>query len=121
MTYYGKNENELTELEKELLHVDRLIINSMIFNLKGESLIGQLLQAGTPEDIEEKMYIRTEMVSEILGIENPDEETIFEIVSGTQYDIQKFGVVFSKIMYGKEVDIVYHYFMKQRELVEVED
>ena len=120
MTYYGKNEKELTELEKELLHVDRLIINSMVFNLKGESLIGQFLQAGTPEDIEEKMYIRAEMISEILGIENPQEETIFKIISETQYDIQKFGVEHSKLMYGKELDIVYHYFTKQNELVEEE-
>ena len=118
MTYYGKKVTELTSLEINLLEVDRMIISSMIMNLKGESLMGGMIQAGTPEDIEEKMFHRASIVSEILGIENPEEETIFGIIDSTQYNIQDFGVIFVEQMFGKKLDVVYHYFTKQNELAQ---
>lgn len=119
MNYYGKNQSELTELENELLHVDRLLANSMLMNIRGESLIGGNpyfdMTSGTHEDIEEKFYIRTEMICKILDIKNPEEKTIFQIVSETPYDIQKFCVDHITSMYGKPYDLYYHYCMKVHE------
>jgi hypothetical protein len=123
MNCYGKKWNELTELEKELQQVDTFLCLSMEMNLKGESLISSNpnfgITSGTHEDICDKFYRRMSIISEILNIENPDEKTIFDIISGTQYNIQNFCVDYSTRM-GRPNDIYYHYCVKYHEEMEPE-
>lgn len=123
MNCYGKKFDELTELEKQLLHVDSLLCNSMEMNLCGQKLIGGNPQfdmtSGTHEDISDKFYTRASIISQILDIKNPNEETIFDIINETQYDIQKFGVDYSTRM-GRPNDIYYHYCMKFHEEKELD-
>lgn len=123
MNYYGKKSNELTDLEKELVHVDSLLCCSMEMFLKDEKLISGNPQydmtSGTHEDIEEKFYTRSSIVCEILGIENPNEETIFGIIEKTPYNIQKFCVEHTTRM-GRPNDVYYHFCMKCREEKELE-
>lgn len=118
MNCYGKKFNELTELEKQLLHVDSLLSNSIEMYLSGQKLFGGNpefdMTSGTHDDIEDKFYTRSSIISEILDIKNPNEETIFDIINETQYNFQKFGVDYTTHM-GRPIDIYYHYCMKFHE------
>jgi hypothetical protein len=123
MNYYGKKSNELTDLEKDLVHVDTRLCLSMSMYLRGESLISGNPQydmtSGTQEDIREKFYTRASIISEILGIENPNEETIFGIIEKTPYSIQNFCVEYTTRM-GQPNDIYYHFCVKCNEERELE-
>ena len=123
MNYYGKKSSELTDLEKDLVHVDSLLTLSMEMYLKGESLLGGNpnfdMTSGTHDDIDDKFYTRASIISEILGIENPQEETIFGIIDKTPYNIQKFCVDYTTYM-GRPNDVYYHYCMKIHEETKLE-
>jgi len=113
MNCYGKNFNELTENERKLLNVDSLLCTSMLMYLSGESLIGSNpnngITSGTKEDIKEKMFIRTNIICEILDLKDEDiTDNIFGDLESTQYGLQKVGYEFS-IATGEPKDIFYHY------------
>ena len=118
MNYYGKKQNELTDLEKQLAHVDSILCISMEMFLRGEKLLGGNPQfdmtSGTHDDIEDKFYTRANIICEILNIENPDEKTIFGIIEKTPYNIQNFCVDHTTAM-GHPTDVYYHYCKKFHE------
>ena len=126
MNFYGKNVNEFTDLEKKLVKVDTQLITSMMMNLEDKKLLTidtdqkTNTMSGTHEDIGEKHELRTKIVCEILGIENPNEDSIFDEIEKTQYSLQNFGIELSKEMDGEPFDVLYHYVekVKQEELVE---
>ena len=115
MNCYGKKFNELTELERQLLHVDSLLCNSIEMYLSGQKLLGGNpefdMTSGTHEDIEDKFYNRASIISEILDIKNPNEETIFDIIIETQYNFQTFGVDYTTHM--RRPKDIYYYFCKK--------
>jgi hypothetical protein len=120
MKFYGKKRSELTDLEENLLHIDMALCISMSMYVRGESLLSGSsyhdMTCGTQEDIEEKFYTRSEIICEILDIENPDENTIFKIIDKTPYNIQNFCIDFTTQMMGQPNDVYYHYWLKCKEL-----
>ena len=92
--YYGKDSKDFTDVERQLLQADTLLVTSIRMNLNGEALYGFGICLGTDEDVEMRFARRYELVCCILGLKDPESEeeasVIEEYVNETPYNLDTF-------------------------------
>ena len=95
MNYYGKNENDLNQVEKKLLCFDNLLLRLMVDsrNKKLSTIAKKLIE----NTVEQSIFMRYLIVGEMLGLIDPtnhrtsDElDSFIDDVDNSIYGFEKF-------------------------------
>lgn len=93
MNYYGKKQQDFTEVEKTLWTKDLMYFQSFMMKMRGERLMGMGLNMGTQEDVDERIVDRTIFVgTEILGCSCPRNQKEFNVIE-KQVEESKYSII----------------------------
>ena len=89
LNQYDKNIDNLTDKERELLYIDSLLTSSLFI----ESIIDSKMEVNTKHNRRNLKLCekRTEIISEILGLEGDIEKNMYDIEE-TRFSYKKFVI-----------------------------